>query len=585
MRPRALALLLFVACGSPPRPPHQVTPGPSRGARPVAKPADATALLTPAGAPVLLVVIVDQLGSWVFQARSSSLADDGAFAKLSREGLYAPELRYEHATTSTAPGHVALFTGLPPRGSGVFANERLDPATNKPLSIFSDPESHVVLDGVQGGSSSSAAMLRADTLADALRAQRPDAQIISLSLKDRAAIPGGGRKPDAAVWFDPSRNAFVSSSAFARTLPVWVQRENDELKSVLGSTWTPLDAAWLLEHAPTPDNQAGEGDFSLGTRFPYDLSKAKDAAKVLRGHPAADRAVLQLARGALGQLPDGANGGRPLLLMVSLSAFDYVGHVHGPDSWESWEVLRELDGELAGFFQELEQRFRGRLAIMLTADHGSVVLPETAGSARARPWCGAATPDPFERPCLKGERLFRDELEKRLQKAAHLALGPGKWILGVVEPFVYFTPEAAALSVERRAALEKATLSALEKHPGVARAFARHAFDGPCPAPTDESLEALVCRSLPEGAGDLYIVPHPGSFFDPNLVRAHGINHGSPYLYDRSVPLFVRPPERARAGVVVVETLRPADFAATAAALLHIDPPAGARGGRDLSTP
>jgi Type I phosphodiesterase / nucleotide pyrophosphatase len=583
VRPRVVALLLFVACSPPPPPIRLVTLGPSSGARAVAKPAAATALPARASAPVLLVVIVDQLGSWVFQARSSSLAEDGAFAGLSREGLYAPELRYEHATTSTAPGHAALFTGLPPRESGVFANERLDPVTSKPVSMFADPESHVVLDGAQRDSSSSAAMLRADTLADALRAQRPDAQIISLSLKDRAAIPGGGRKPDAAVWFDASRAAFVTSSAFARTLPVWVRRENDELKSVLGSTWSPLDSAWLVEHAPTPDDQAGEGDFSLGIRFPYDLSNAKDAAKVLRGYPAADRAVLQLARGALSELPNDAELGHPLLLMVSLSAFDYVGHVHGPDSWESWEVLRELDRALAGFFEELEQRFGGRLGIMLTADHGSVVLPETAGDARARPWCGAATPDPFERPCLKGERLFRAELEGRLQKAARSVLGPGKWIRGVVEPFAYFTPEVAALSVERRTALEKATASALEKHPGVARVFTRHAFDGPCPAPTDESLEALVCRSLPENAGDLYIVARPGSFFDPNLVRAHGINHGSPYLYDRSVPLFVRAPDHARAGVVVAERLRPADFTATAAALLHIEPPAGAGGGRDLS--
>jgi hypothetical protein len=233
-----------------------------------------------------------------------------------------------------------------------------------------------------------------------------------------------------------------------------VRRENLGLGKMLDSTWRPIDSAWLAEHAPTPDDQAGEGDFSLGIRFPYDLKQAKNRGIVVRGYPAADRAVLALARGALHELPNDAAHDHPLLLTLSLSAFDYVGHVHGPDSWESWEMLRELDQSLADFLAELEQRFGPRLSILLTADHGSVVLPETAGNERARPWCNGSEPDPFERPCTKGERLFRDELELLLQKAARAALGPGDWIRGVVEPFAYFTPAALALSAPRRAALE-----------------------------------------------------------------------------------------------------------------------------------
>src|SRR5260221_11522847 len=61
-----------------------------------------------AKAPVLVVVIVDQLASWVFEQRRPSLSPDGAFSRLLREGVYARQLRYEHATTSTAPGHAAL---------------------------------------------------------------------------------------------------------------------------------------------------------------------------------------------------------------------------------------------------------------------------------------------------------------------------------------------------------------------------------------------------------------------------------------------------------------------------------------------
>ncbi|HYP88282.1 MAG TPA: alkaline phosphatase family protein, partial [Polyangiaceae bacterium] len=515
--------------------------------------------------------------------RRSSLPSDGALAGLMRDGLYAPELRYEHATTSTAPGHAALFTGLPPRGSGVFANERLDEVTGKPVSFFHDARARLVMDRAVDTASSSAASLGADTLADALRAQRPDAQIVALSLKDRASIPGGGRKPDAAVWFDPAREHFVTSTAFAEQMPAFVTACNAELERELRGSWQPLDARWLEQNAPTADAQAGEGDFGLGIRFPYHLSRADHRGVVFRGEPAADRAVLGLARAALAELTNDSQHDHPLLIVLSFSAFDYVGHVHGPDSWESWELLRELDGELKVFFAELDARFGERLGILLSADHGTTPLPETAGDPKARPWCGAATDDRYQRPCDKGERLLRDEIELRLRQVARRVLGAGNFVRDVVEPFAYWAPAVAALPSQRREALEKAAITDLEKHPGISRVLVSRRFGATCPPSSDESIEALVCRSLSDGAGDLYIVPKPGSFFDPSLVRAHGINHGSPYLYDRTVPLLLRTPRLASTGIRLDERLRPADFTATAAALLDIAPPSGAAGGRDLS--
>lgn len=576
------AWFLFSACSAAPTP----QPATSSAARAhAAEPSTVTGVPTTvpakAKAPVLVALIVDQMGSWVFEQRRAAFSPHGGFAKLMMEGTYAPELRYGHATTSTAPGHAALFTGLPPRGSGVFANERLDDVTGKPTSMFADTTSKLVVDTVLDASSSSAAAFQTETLADALRAQRPDAQIIALSLKDRGSIPGGGKKPDLALWFDAARESFVTSNAFASSLPAWMGAQNSALKQALGAGWRPLDEAWLGAHSPTGDEQAGEGDFGPAVHFPYDLKQAQNRGMAFRGYPAADRAVIELGRAALGQLPNDAEHDHPLLLMLSLSAFDYVGHVHGPDSWESWEVLRELDDALRTWFTELEQRFGDRLTILLSADHGTAPLPETHGLAAARPWCGAG-PDPYERPCSAGERLYRDDLEQRLKQAAKAALGPGDWIRGVVEPFAYFTAAAQALPGARRTALERATSAALTKHPGVARVFASRTFSAPCPPSTDESLDALVCRSLPKNAGDLYIVVKPGSFFDPHLVKGHGINHGSPYLYDRSVPLLLRAPQGARAGSRISEHLRPADFTATAAAALQIRPPAGAVDGRNL---
>jgi arylsulfatase A-like enzyme len=574
----AVGVMMLAGCSAAPAGSRAL---PSTASPPVAEPVAARPTSQgQAKGPVLVFVVVDQLASWVFEQRRDSFAEAGAFQQLLREGSYAPTLRYEHATTSTAPGHAALFTGLPPRESGVFANERLD-ESGKPTSMFADPSTRAIGTLPMEAASSSSAIMRAETLADALRAQRPAAQIVALSLKDRASVPGGGKSPTLSLWFDAERESFVSSSALTRALPSWLPAQEAALKRALGGTWRPLDEAWLERHAPTPDVQAGEGAFGPAVHFPYDLSLAKHRGKAFRGYPAADLAVLSLARAALAELPRDAEA--PLLLMLSLSAFDYVGHVHGPDSWESWEVLRELDEELGRFFDELEQRFGDRLSILLTADHGTAPLPETAGDQRARPWCSASTTDPFERPCTKGERLQRAELAQRLEKAAREAVGPGQWLRGVVEPFVYFSPAAAQLSVERRVELERACIAALERHPGVARVFSSRELAAPCPGPEVETLEALVCRSLPPGAGELYIASKPGSFFDPNLIVGHGINHGSPYLYDRTVPVLLRAAGSKQPGKILPGVMRPADVTATAAALLRIQPPSGAAKGRNLA--
>jgi len=60
-------------------------------------------------------------------------------------------------------------------------------------------------------------------------------------------------------------------------------------------------------------------------------------------------------------------------------------------------------------------------------------------------------------------------------------------------------------------------------------------------------LAALVCNSVspdPERGGDFYIVLKPGAFFDPDLIKGTGVMHGSPYGYDRFVPMLVRDPSR-----------------------------------------
>jgi hypothetical protein len=504
------------------------------GCAPAAGPSAATmpAASATAKAHVVVAIVIDQLGAWVVDERAAELPPEGGLARLRREGTYVRDMRYAHASTDTAPGHSALYTGAVPRDSGIFGNEVPGPDGEK-VSVLLDDATRLVAAEPTTKPGSSIKMLRVDTVADRFRAAHPDASIVSLSLKDRGAIFGGGRAPTASVWWD-KKLGFVTSTAFGSALPAWAAKVDFPQRWELA----PAESAWVAAHAKTPDDQAGEGDLSgLGTTFPHDV---KDG-NAFRASPFADRALLAMARAALTP----ASAGRPTLLAISLSANDYVGHTFGPDSWEAWDELRRVDAELGAFFAWLDRAYGpdGWDAI-LSGDHGVTTMPEAASYA-TRPWCARkGPPDRWNRACGPVARLLPKEL-------------------GILDPYVYLRP-----GDDREAAA--ARLRAL---PEVDRVVDVRTIPATCPPESDESVDALVCRAyVPGRGGDLYIVLKRGDFFDADVVVGKGTSHGSPYLFDRSVPLFVRAPGRAAAGRVVEGPVSFRAFARTLSSLLGVSP-------------
>jgi hypothetical protein len=530
-----------------------------------------------------VAIVVDQLAGWIAAERWPELPSDGGFARLLREGTWAKRLRYAHAVTDTAPGHSALYTALVPHESGIFANETLD-ATGKRGSVLRDPDSHLVTDeGEQDHPGASLAALRVDTLADRLHRAKPDAVVVSLSLKDRGALFGAGREPRAAIWFDPKLDRFVTSTAFAHVLPAWARAAVGAavVSGFQSRTWDVLDPPWVLAHARTPDAQPGEGDVDgLGTVFPHVLAASRTPGNAFRTSPFADEAIFDLALAAIDweRVKE-----HDALIALSLSANDYIGHVFGPDSWEAWDELYRLDRALGRFLEQLDARFgKEGYAVLLTADHGVTTMPEAAVVPGVRRWCADPSHDPWERACGPVGRIFPDALAEELRQEAKRALGDGDWIANVADPYVYLSAAGRGLDPRRRGVLDEAILRALRAHPEVGGVTLTSALPAVCPPETDESVAALVCRSVAPGAGDYYVVPSRGSFFDPGVVAGKGTSHGSPYAFDRTVSLLVRAPGRARRGAVLEEAVGFETFARTAAGLLGVEGPGNAACGADL---
>lgn len=569
----------------------------SRAPAPAAAPAAASAPAAarpPGGRPLVVSIVVDQLAAWIAAERLPQLPDDGGFARLRREGLYLEDLRFAHAATDTAPGHAALYTGRVPRETAVVANETIPGPGQPGRSILADANTKAI--GASAGKTeragSSLARLPPDveTIADRFVSEVAGAQVFSLSLKDRGALFAAGRRPELALWLDVELGELVTSSFFP-AVPAWASGPagKDAVATLARDGWTldGIELAWVQGHAETPDVQEGEGDYAgLGVAFPH----AVGSAKALRATPLGDRLLFGVARAAV----DAARANdRPTLLALSLSAHDYVAHVFGPHSWEAWDELYRLDRALGEFLTFLDRSVGpSGYAVILTADHGSAALPELSETAQD-PWCAVVQragggEDRWQRGCGRRHRIVPRDLLPELEKAANGTLGRGrppeeKWIAGLADPYLYLSTKARALPPADRTRLIRALTSVL-RPAGIVQVIDARQLTAPCSHDGTE-LADLVCRATrPDSDGDLYLLVERGAFFDPALAVGKGASHGSPYLYDRAVPLLVRAPGRVAAGQADPTPTSFATFTKTLAALLGIRPLPGDWGGEDLTT-
>jgi hypothetical protein len=529
---RRPGLILLLALGCRPQPPP-ATPPPV----PASPAAPAPAVAAP---KALVTIVVDQLAAWIAAERLPALPDTGGFARLRREGTWYKEMHFLHAATDTAPGHAALYTGRVPRESGITSNEVIPPGGGKARSILEDAATHLVgvTAGATNGAGSSLKVLRVDTLADRFVAAVPGAMVVALSLKDRGALPGGGRRPAAALWLDPELGEMVTSSAFPAP-PAWAGPVGGKaaIAKAIATPWAlaPEEQAFVAAHAETPDAQAGEGDYAgLRVKLPHRIP----SAKAMRATPVGDHLLLALAREAVRAA---AAERRPLLLALSLSSHDYVAHAFGPHSYEAWSELWRLDRELGELFAFLDDVYtKDEWAVLLSADHGSMALPELAGTPKD-PWCTrpAAELARWQRSCGPRQRLAQPQLAVSIDGAISQAAGESwrRWVDGIADPLVFLNAEGRALAPDVR----KRALAGIKELGGFADVVDVHAAAAASCSPTGETLPDLVCRSIAPGqAGDIYLAVAPGVFFDPGFDPGHGESHGSPYLYDRAVPLLAR---------------------------------------------
>lgn len=523
---------------------------------------------------VAVAIVVDQFAAWIADERLPLLPPTGGFAKLRREGTWIHRSEYPYGLTETAPGHAALFTGRLPRDNGIVANVVWRSDLGKSTSLIEDKSAKFLVDladapKLAGRNGASLALVKAPTIGNRLLDAEPNATIISISLKDRGAIfaapspvaePGGtkarGPSPRVqVVWQDESTGVAVGSDKITDRLPEWAKDPDPGPDPFV---WRLEHEAFVKRYAATEDSQPGEDDGMNGgtpRSFPHAFPHGTDPKswdafwRRYRATPAGDKWIVDRAVAALasrcgakvdsrGRCPlDG-----PLLLAVSFSTNDYVGHRFGPDSYEAWEELASLDEQLARLFAELDRRFgAGGYTVALSADHGVGPLPEVLGSDLRRP-------SNYELPRKEdgeGVRLDAEGMESALEKALEaFPEVPKDHLVAVDDTIVSVRRDLFdSLHSDQQEIVRRTIRETLSQVEGVRTVYdldedicrpGRH-------RDRDEIYDLVRnstrCENGKALYGMFYVVTDRGAYF---IRRPYTASHATIYRYDRTVPLLVR---------------------------------------------
>jgi predicted AlkP superfamily pyrophosphatase or phosphodiesterase len=497
------------------------------------------------GTRLIVQITMDQL-------RGSLLRDDTAalthgFRRLEIGGYWIRHADVAHGLTVSFPGHTTLASGMYPTHHGLTANEWWQKIGDRWSSVdVTDDSSFQLLGDTAHGIGASPRYLSATTLAEWVKRADPHARAIALGTGNRIPIAYGGRRADAVYWYDARLNRFTTSTFYSSTMVDWVKTFNEtELPGFEQRVWSLTVPAPLRSLGPQEP-----AAFWRRRTFPhlYDSESVTQDGQPrsypswFTSTPMKDEALFALAARAVDAEHLGQRGSLDYLA-IDVDATDNVGHTYGPRSLEQLDALVRLDRALGAFLDHLDATVgRDHYVVALSADHGAAEPPETVPG---------------------GRRIARAEIDSLLDR-----------VDSVAAPF-HGSREALADSIA----------AVLVRSEFVADAYTEKRLS----EPSTDSLVQLYQRVFRPGhTADFPLwgakphEHHPARYgvfvrFKPNMIFDYAVSvHGSPYPYDRDVPILfygagIRQGSRETDG-------RTVDVAPTLAVAADLAPPAGLDG-------
>ena len=487
---------------------------------------------------VVLLVIVDQLTSEHIDRYRPLLR--GGLGRMIRTGALYREGRFAYGNTETGPGHATVATGAWPDVHGIVGNAWVDRASGAMVRCVEDRTL-----------GTSPHYMRAPGIADALKlATRGQGRVVAFGIKPRSSVLTAGQRPDLVVWYDDKAGRYVPGRYKDMPAPpAWFVRTAMTIGPELsaGQTWDRyrLDvdyAAWAQ-----PDDRPSERDMpGLGRTFPRRLGTPAAAWPVLyKFTPASLDDLMTLATAAVDS-GDLGHDAAPDLLYLGISTFDYVGHAFGPGSQESLDILLRIDAALGRLQDRLTKRLgAGRVLTVVTSDHGVLPMPEAARAYGTSAGRIAA-------------QTFHEVLDGQVR---------------AIHPPRLYLKSSLRRGGPSPVKARRALAARLAARPEILEAYVPEDVDR-FPAP----YRTFFRRMLVDGRTPDIIFRHAPLQYVSSQVAAdgtgQGTGHGSPYLYDQTVPILLSGPKVR--SLVDARPVMMTRVAPTIAAVLGIPPPAAA---------
>lgn len=471
--------------------------------------------------PKLVVVLVyDQMRGDCIERWEKFYGKNG-FNRIAHEGANFSNCYYEHATSITACGHSIIGTGIYPAKTGIISNNIYNRETKKNENCSSDSVFSTI--GDENGGGFSPKKLLSPTLGDILHRTSPNSNVVCITLKERAGIMLGGQSANTVLWYNTHAGGFTTSSFYAQSLPKWVQTWNSKhsLHSFSEEIWLP---ALADEKYPVPDDEPWE---RAGKQtFPHQLPKFEQGKeeKFLQEFEMTPFAVdweFDFARNAVLGQKLGADNVTDILY-ISVSSPDLIGHAYGADSREVMDIFLHCDKVLGEFIDFLDAKIgRKNYELVVTSDHGVAPVPEKLQAQK-----------------IDAGRIVLDTLLRGANKFLCKLFEGGKerqWIEYFEPPNLYLKLETLKAAKAQKSLVLDSLQAYFLRQSGIGIVLKNSDFaqDEAPPSISPYIFELVRKDYFPPRSGELMIYPKRYWIYGRAVAT-----HGTPYEYDRYVPLI-----------------------------------------------
>jgi hypothetical protein len=501
---------------------------------------------------LVVTIVIDQCRSDFltrFEKRMRA-QKGGGLQYLMKRGAYFPFAKYDIMQSMTCPGHATVLTGAYPYQMGIPLNEWYDTVKKTDVYCAEDVESPIVGREAKPEEGLSPRRLVGSTVGDELKVAGYKSKVVTVALKDRAAIMMGGHRADLAMWVDDGK--WVSSKYYLTDgkLPSWILDLNAALEKEKGTTfkWKVAGrASGLTDEVPKDfprEIEAGTKE-SFATQYGVRVTTL-----------AAIRALKEFKLG-LGKTPD--------ILAVSYSSHDMLGHEKGLLDPAMEELTMSEDESIGELIKAIDKQVGLKNVVFaFTGDHG-VAPPVSRMKEHGMP-AGA-----LDVKALLAE--LNSSLEEKWGKSSK-----GPWVLRLKSLNLYLNPEVMADKKKDRTEVEnevkrlilKPRANGETEREGVAQVFTRTEWENR-KLPTGRWERQILKTYIPGKNGEVVLIPK--SFWVDGTAFA---THLTGYNYDRTVPLIIAG-GNARAGVYAGE-VEVVDLAPTLSFMLGLVAPSGSDG-------